>query len=66
MSGIILYMLLNQRSFQRLDHTRLNREDEQRERMAAMDAIVRGHDVAAWADEFLTAMTPRHELRRSA
>ncbi|MCB1221853.1 hypothetical protein KDL30_14415 [bacterium] len=31
MSGIILYMLLNQRSFQRLDHTRLNREDEQRE-----------------------------------
>ncbi|MCB9563969.1 MAG: glucosylglycerol-phosphate synthase [Kofleriaceae bacterium] len=41
-------------------------DDEQRERMAAMDKIVRGHDVAAWADEFLTAMTPRHELRRSA
>ncbi|MCB1216810.1 hypothetical protein KDL44_05420 [bacterium] len=31
MSGIILYMLLNQRSFQRVDHTRLNREDELRE-----------------------------------
>ena len=31
MSGIILYMLLNQRNFQRLDHVRLNQEDELRE-----------------------------------
>lgn len=31
MSGIILYMLLNQRGYQRVDHTQLSLADEQRE-----------------------------------
>ena len=31
MSGIILYVLLNQRGYQRIDHSQLSRTDEQRE-----------------------------------
>jgi trehalose 6-phosphate synthase/phosphatase len=39
---------------------------EQQRRMAAMDRIVRGHDIVAWAEAFLAAMTRPAALLRIA
>jgi hypothetical protein len=68
MSGIILYMLLNQRGFQRVDHAQLNRADEQREhlehRLQRMEQAMRQATGSSSEDaRNLATRLREHEIR---